>query len=469
MSPTDISAGPSTSPQLQYHGHRPYDSSLCTMPEDDNAFDDDNEPDPGMEVDEIGYPKPQLDSQVTGDTLKGGGTPKNFVHKLFGMLADPEAAAYIQWSHDGREFVVVSQEEFAKRILSKHFKHSNFSSFVRQLNMYDFHKINRAPRSQRGTTQPQVWVFSHLRFQRGRPDLLHGIKRKANEGPTVALPFGEDQLVAERRPSLVAGMRSPPNGAAMNQEAMILDLQRKNEELSERLQRMEHNYKELDRKLQTVLDRIQPRTPSQQLLDTRQPVRAAIAARTSSQHDEQVPHFDYNVPQSIGAVPGFQQQHGDGLESPQTDSQSSVDQFQSAGPPSAFVSPSPVSGSSGIPGSSSTDPLHNTHLSLSPLGINSGSSGYQPLHHQPNPVSQQNIIFQGLSSFNIYDPGSQQVAGRPNQNFPSGIPQTISTSQSRINLGGRGHPVMMTPQKSGPLATVPPKGQPPDSNGGLYR
>ncbi|BAE57549.1 unnamed protein product [Aspergillus oryzae RIB40] len=59
------------------------------------------------------------------------------------MLEDPSYAEIVRWGDEGDSFVVLECEKFTKTILPKHFKHSNFASFVRQLNKYDFHKVRQ--------------------------------------------------------------------------------------------------------------------------------------------------------------------------------------------------------------------------------------------------------------------------------------------------------------------------------------
>jgi hypothetical protein len=58
------------------------------------------------------------------------------------MLEDPSIAQVVSWGPAGDSFVVKDMNEFTKSILPRMFKHSNFASFVRQLNKYDFHKVS---------------------------------------------------------------------------------------------------------------------------------------------------------------------------------------------------------------------------------------------------------------------------------------------------------------------------------------
>ncbi|KAK9709492.1 hypothetical protein K7432_008999 [Basidiobolus ranarum] len=114
-----------------------------------------------------------------------------FVHKLHGMVEDKQYQHLISWNYSGTSFIVCNIVEFSREVLPKHFKHNNFSSFVRQLNMYGFHKVNKSPRGHRTLAENQIWEFSHPKFLRGRPDLLDDIKRKSMESETLRRETGD--------------------------------------------------------------------------------------------------------------------------------------------------------------------------------------------------------------------------------------------------------------------------------------
>lgn len=58
----------------------------------------------------------------------------NFTESLFAILSNPDLASIIQWMPHGRSFVILKRDEFAKDVLPVYFRHSNLSSFNRQLN-----------------------------------------------------------------------------------------------------------------------------------------------------------------------------------------------------------------------------------------------------------------------------------------------------------------------------------------------
>ncbi|KAF9961572.1 hypothetical protein BGZ72_003178 [Mortierella alpina] len=63
-----------------------------------------------------------------------------FIDKLYKMVEDPSIQHLISWAKEGDMFYVFNCIELSTSVLPKFFKHNNWQSFVRQLNMYGFHK-----------------------------------------------------------------------------------------------------------------------------------------------------------------------------------------------------------------------------------------------------------------------------------------------------------------------------------------
>lgn len=108
---------------------------------------------PSFSPDELFEVKPEPISEIPtvvpcgGDDVEGLGVPHPleclqgtpippFLSKTFDLVDDPFLDPVISWGSSGGSFVVWDPVEFARTILPRNFKHSNFSSFVRQLNTY---------------------------------------------------------------------------------------------------------------------------------------------------------------------------------------------------------------------------------------------------------------------------------------------------------------------------------------------
>ncbi|KAI8051014.1 hypothetical protein BDF22DRAFT_656966 [Syncephalis plumigaleata] len=124
--------------------------------------------------------------RLGGTTLNGNNQIPDFIRKLHSLLEDERHSRVVSWGDYGKSFIVKDQSEFSKSILPMHFKHSNFASFVRQLNKYDFHKVKRNNEEDIVLYGEHAWEFDHPMFQRNRHDLLGGIKRKCTSKSTAS-------------------------------------------------------------------------------------------------------------------------------------------------------------------------------------------------------------------------------------------------------------------------------------------
>ncbi|KAF2847299.1 hypothetical protein T440DRAFT_539865 [Plenodomus tracheiphilus IPT5] len=106
-----------------------------------------------------------------------------FVQKLSSFLDNNKNENLIRWSDDGNSFIVLDEDEFARTLIPELFKHNNYASFVRQLNMYGFHKKvglsdNSMKASETKAKAPSEYYNKY--FKRGRPELLWLIQKPKN-------------------------------------------------------------------------------------------------------------------------------------------------------------------------------------------------------------------------------------------------------------------------------------------------
>lgn len=123
--------------------------------------------------------EPSLSASVSSTASSNQSGSNDFVKKLFLMLQEDSYKDVVRWTANGDSFVVLNTNEFTKEILPRHFKHSNFASFVRQLNKYDFHKVKVS--NEEKMVYPygeDAWEFKHPDFKINDRGSLENIKRK---------------------------------------------------------------------------------------------------------------------------------------------------------------------------------------------------------------------------------------------------------------------------------------------------
>ncbi|CAD5113118.1 DgyrCDS2308 [Dimorphilus gyrociliatus] len=123
-----------------------------------------------------------LDSQAS--------TVPAFLTKLWALVDDPSTDDVICWDLTGKSFHVYDQGRFSKEILPLYFKHSNISSFIRQLNMYGFKKVahlNSGIKFENGDLE-----FQHQYFVKGEERLLDMIKRKVKSEESSKVVNNDD-------------------------------------------------------------------------------------------------------------------------------------------------------------------------------------------------------------------------------------------------------------------------------------
>jgi hypothetical protein len=89
-----------------------------------------------------------------------------FLLKLRVLVEDESIDDVIHWGPGGITFIITNAVVFSEEILPIYFKHNHLASFVRQLNLYGFHKVTGVSDGGLVKTERECLEFRHPYFLR---------------------------------------------------------------------------------------------------------------------------------------------------------------------------------------------------------------------------------------------------------------------------------------------------------------
>ncbi|KAJ6771802.1 HEAT STRESS TRANSCRIPTION FACTOR A-8 [Salix koriyanagi] len=167
-----------------------------------------------------------------------------FLKKCYEMVDDESTNSIISWSQTNDSFVIRDMTEFSVHLLPKYFKHSNSSSFVRQLNIYGFRKID--------TDQ---WEFANDGFIRGQKHLLKNIWRRKNSQVT------DNRKSVQQQDNSIEHCESVENAGLWKE---VENLKTGKSALTQELVKLGQHQETADNKLLLLRDRLQGMEKNQQ-------------------------------------------------------------------------------------------------------------------------------------------------------------------------------------------------------------
>ena len=112
--------------------------------------------------------------------------PCFFPEKLFKILQDENNKQLIHWDKEGKVVEIENEFKFSK-ILEENFKHSNYDSFIRQLNLYGFEKLTNLEQSDK-----ELFTLENF-TKNSNEENIREIKRKKKDSNNIKTKQTEER------------------------------------------------------------------------------------------------------------------------------------------------------------------------------------------------------------------------------------------------------------------------------------